>query len=127
MKLSTASESRNQTGAVRRYAKTENALAGCCKRPLEKAQPLRGVVVLYGMRGQKPFTNAMFYAIDLEGRVQADHPLRPIKAAVDAILIELGPLLDRACSKTGRPSRLLSNPSNCSDHPGPVLFFDGAG
>ncbi|MDQ7014473.1 MAG: transposase, partial [Planctomycetota bacterium] len=45
----------------------------------------------------------MFYAIDLEDRIRADHPLRPIKAAVDAILIELGPLLDRAYSKIGRP------------------------
>lgn len=45
----------------------------------------------------------MFYAIDLEDRIRADHPLRPIKAAVDAILIELGPLFDRAYSKIGRP------------------------
>jgi transposase len=46
----------------------------------------------------------MFYAIDLEDRIRADHPLRPIKVAVDGILAELGPLFDRAYSRQGRPS-----------------------
>lgn len=45
----------------------------------------------------------MFYAINLEDRIRPDHPLRPIKAAVDAILAELGPLFDRAYSTIGRP------------------------
>ena len=45
----------------------------------------------------------MFYAIDLEDRIRRDHPLRPIKAAVDAILFDLGPLFDRAYSKIDRP------------------------
>jgi transposase len=45
----------------------------------------------------------MFYAIDIEGRIRADHPLRPIKAAVDEILADLGPLFDRAYSDLGRP------------------------
>ena len=45
----------------------------------------------------------MFFVIDMEERVRADHPLRPIKAAVEAILAELGPLFDQAYSKTGRP------------------------
>jgi len=45
----------------------------------------------------------MFFVIDMEERVRQDHPLRPIKAAVDEILAELGPLFDRAYSQTGRP------------------------
>ena len=45
----------------------------------------------------------MFFVIDMEERVRTDHPLRTIKAAVDEILTELGPLFDRAYSRTGRP------------------------
>ena len=40
----------------------------------------------------------MFFAIDIEDRIRADHPLRSIKAAVDEILLELGPLFDQAYS-----------------------------
>lgn len=46
----------------------------------------------------------MFFAIDIEDRIRADHPLRSIKAAVDEILLELGPLFDQAYSTLGRPS-----------------------
>lgn len=46
----------------------------------------------------------MFYAIDVEERIRADHPLRPIKAATDAILVQMSSLFDRAYAKTGRPS-----------------------
>ncbi len=46
----------------------------------------------------------MFFAIDLEDRIRADHPLRPIKSAVDAILVDLGPLFEKAYSQMGRPS-----------------------
>jgi hypothetical protein len=46
----------------------------------------------------------MFFAIHIEDRIRPDHPLRPIKAAVDAILHELSPLFDAAYAKVGRPS-----------------------
>ena len=46
----------------------------------------------------------MFFAIDVEDRIRADHPLRPIKATVDAILIEMSDQFDAAYSTTGRPS-----------------------
>lgn len=45
----------------------------------------------------------MFFAIDLEGRIRPDHPLRAIKRVVDEILVELSPLLDRCYSDRGRP------------------------
>ncbi len=55
------------------------------------------------MRGKPDPRPSFFYAIDLEDRIRSDHPLRPIRAAVDAILVELGPLFDAAYAQTGRP------------------------
>jgi transposase len=46
----------------------------------------------------------MFYVIDLESRVRADHPLRAIKKMVDAELAGMGHLFNAAYSGTGRPS-----------------------
>ena len=56
------------------------------------------------MRGKFDPQSALFFAINLEERVRADHPLRPIKRAVDAILREMSPLFAGAYSTTGRPS-----------------------
>ena len=56
------------------------------------------------MRGQIDPQTAVFFAINLEERVRRDHPLRPIKRAVDAILHEMGPLFEGAYSTIGRPS-----------------------
>lgn len=56
------------------------------------------------MRGQSDSRPPMFFAIHIEDRIRPDHPLRPIKAAVDAILHELSPLFDAAYAKVGRPS-----------------------
>lgn len=42
------------------------------------------------MRGKRVCQGGMFYAIDVDGRVRADHPLRPIKAMVDAELARTG-------------------------------------
>jgi transposase len=56
------------------------------------------------MRGKTELQSALFFAINLEERVRADHPLRPIKRAVDAILREMGPLFEGAYSTIGRPS-----------------------
>lgn len=46
----------------------------------------------------------MFYVIDVEARIRADHPLRPIRRVVDEILLELGPLFQACYSEVGRPS-----------------------
>lgn len=56
------------------------------------------------MRGKRDRQGGMFYVIDLEDRVRTDHPLRPIKAMVDAELARMGHLFNRAYSGTGRPS-----------------------
>lgn len=56
------------------------------------------------MRGKSDSQGAMFFAISLEDRVRAGHPLRPIKRAVDAILAEMTSQFEGAYSRVGRPS-----------------------
>ena len=56
------------------------------------------------MRGKADRQGKMFFAIDLEGRVRPDHPLRPIKATVDRILAGMSDAFAAAYSGTGRPS-----------------------
>ena len=56
------------------------------------------------MRGRKNSQPQLFYSIDLEDRIRDDHPLRPLKKKVDAILETLDPLFSQAYSKMGRPS-----------------------
>ena len=46
----------------------------------------------------------MFFAINVEDRVAADHPLRPIRRMVDGELARLAPVFERAYSRIGRPS-----------------------
>jgi transposase len=55
------------------------------------------------MRGRRDPQPSLFYAIDVEGRIRPDHPLRPLKAAVDRILAGLSDRFDAAYSDTGRP------------------------
>jgi transposase len=55
------------------------------------------------MRGRRDPQPSLFYAIDVEDRIRPDHPLRPIKAAVDRILAGLSDRFDAAYSQTGRP------------------------
>jgi transposase len=55
------------------------------------------------MRGHRDPQPSLFYAIDVEDRIRPDHPLRPIKAAVDRILAGLSDRFDAAYSDTGRP------------------------
>jgi transposase len=55
------------------------------------------------MRGRHDPQPSLFYAIDVEARIRPDHPLRPIKAAVDRILAGLSDRFDAAYSDTGRP------------------------
>ena len=56
------------------------------------------------MRGQTDRQGKMFFAIDLEERIRADHPLRAIKVTVDRILAGMSERFAVAYSVTGRPS-----------------------
>src|SRR5262249_30203400 len=57
-----------------------------------------------GMRGDDEIPEPMFSYVLPEQRVPQDHPLRPIRAMVDAVLKELSPRFARLYAKTGRPS-----------------------
>lgn len=56
------------------------------------------------MRGLKNSQNQLFFTIDVESRIRADHPLRAIKVRVDGILSGMNELFAKAYSKLGRPS-----------------------
>ncbi len=56
------------------------------------------------MRGDDREAQDMFSYIRPEQRVPPDHPLRPIRALVDTVLVELSPHFARLYAKTGRPS-----------------------
>jgi len=56
------------------------------------------------MRGDDHQQAGMWSYISPEQRVPADHPLRPIRAMVDAILTELSPEFAKLYSPLGRPS-----------------------
>lgn len=81
-------------------------LAGRCKSPIRPAGRNRRAPGREddGMRGKRERQGGMFYVIDLEERVRADHPLRPIKRMVDAELAHMGHLFNKAYSDKGRPS-----------------------
>jgi transposase len=56
------------------------------------------------MRGSDERTGALFSYVDLEARVRADHPLRPIRWIVNAALERLSPDLAGLYATVGRPS-----------------------
>ena len=56
------------------------------------------------MRGEDERGGGLFSYVDLEARVPADHPLRPIRALVDEALAVLSADFERLYSRTGRPS-----------------------
>jgi transposase len=56
------------------------------------------------MRGDDPQQAAMFSYISPEERVPQEHPLRLLRAMVDAVLKELSPPFNLLYSYTGRPS-----------------------
>jgi transposase len=56
------------------------------------------------MRGHDEHQEGMFSYISPEKRVPADHPLRPIRALVDAALQEMSPQFAALYSAYGRPS-----------------------
>ena len=56
------------------------------------------------MRGRTDSQGEMFYGMDVEGLVPADHPLRAIKPKVDSELRRLRPHFNQAYARGGRPS-----------------------
>jgi hypothetical protein len=56
------------------------------------------------MRGEDRRSGSLFSYVDLEARVAADHPLRPIRALVDDALKGLSGELEGLYSNLGRPS-----------------------
>jgi hypothetical protein len=55
-------------------------------------------------RGEDPQQAARFSDISPEERVPQEHPLRSIRAMIEAVLKELSPQVDRLSSDTDRPS-----------------------
>lgn len=56
------------------------------------------------MRGRPDPQTQLFYTIDVESRIRANHPLRPLKQRVDVILRSLDGLFSQAYDRGGRPS-----------------------
>lgn len=56
------------------------------------------------MRGRREPQGKLFFTIDVESRIRADHPLRALKRTVDEILRDLGEQFEQAYSLIGRPS-----------------------
>ena len=56
------------------------------------------------MRGHDPHQSGMYSYISAEQRVPENHPLRPIRAMVDAVLREMSRNFARLYAKRGRPS-----------------------
>ncbi len=56
------------------------------------------------MRGNQDFQGAMFSYISLEERVPATHPLRKLRAVVDALLATMNREFDAVYARRGRPS-----------------------
>jgi hypothetical protein len=63
------------------------------------------------MRGDDEIPESMFSYVLPEQRVPQDHPLRPIRAMVDAVLKELSPRFARLYAGQGAPR---SRPRSCS-------------
>jgi transposase len=55
------------------------------------------------MRGEKENQGELFFVIDIESRIRADHPLRALKKQVDSILRDLDEAFAKAYSLKGRP------------------------
>ena len=56
------------------------------------------------MRGADEQPGYLFSYVSAEARVPADHPLRPMRVAVDAALRQLSPQFERLYARWGRPS-----------------------
>src|SRR5246127_3743491 len=58
----------------------------------------------HAMRGEDQRADGFFSYVRLETRIPADHPLRPIRELVDAVLQELSRDFSKLYSRDGRPS-----------------------
>jgi transposase len=56
------------------------------------------------MRGKPDYQGQIYYSIDIESWIPADHPLRGVKRRADEVLSSMRKDFDRAYSKYGRPS-----------------------
>lgn len=56
------------------------------------------------MRGRPNPQSQLFYTIDVESRIRPNHPLRPLKKRVDAILSSMDDAFSQAYGRNGRPS-----------------------
>ncbi len=56
------------------------------------------------MRGRPDPQAQLFYSIDVESRIRPNHPLRPLKRRVEAILRSMDDLFSQAYDRGGRPS-----------------------
>ena len=56
------------------------------------------------MRDSQDFQGAMFSYISLEQRVSATHPLRKLRAVVDALLATMDSEFEAVYARHGRPS-----------------------
>lgn len=56
------------------------------------------------MRGTPDYQSQIYYAIDIEAWIPADHPLRRVKRRADGILSAMRPDLETAYARLGRPS-----------------------
>src|SRR5882672_8937498 len=86
-------------------------LAGCGKTRVlmsghrEKSPTMRVTLTReVRMRGDHEQQAPMWSYISPDQRIPPDHPLRPIRALVDAVLHDLSPRFSRLYAKTGRPS-----------------------
>ncbi len=55
------------------------------------------------MRGRPDPQTQFFYTIDIESRIRKNHPMRPVKKRVDAILQSMDGLFSIAYHRDGRP------------------------
>ncbi len=56
------------------------------------------------MRGTPDYQSQIYYAIDIESWIAADHPLRAVKRRADDILAAMRPDFEAAYARLGRPS-----------------------
>src|SRR5262249_51247344 len=86
-------------------------LAGCGKTRVlmsghgEESSTMRVTLTAEArMRGDHKQQAPMWSYISPEQRIPQDHPLRPLRTLVDAVLKDLSPGFSRLYAKTGRPS-----------------------
>ena len=56
------------------------------------------------MRGKPDYQSQIYYPIDIESWIVADHPLRAVKRRADEVLSAMRRDFEKAYAKVGRPS-----------------------